>query len=523
MTMRLMYLLAVLAKMKLLTPAGIGRLLAALFRCGTNLMTLLKLAQSTHGQKIALVDERETVCFQQLWTDSLRLSWVLKEKYGLAKSKQVGFLCQNHIALVRAIFAASGTGCDVYLLNPEMSAGQLRQLFDEVELDLLIHDEKQTATIEQAGYAGASLYSYHEHLPAINQLLGECSDWSDEELASVPVPVRSSAGKIMLLTGGTTGSAKKVPHKPSLFHYLPPFLALLSRLGLLRLNTAYIATPIYHGYGLAILLLFVALGKKTVITPGFAAAKACELIARHKVEVVSVVPLMLRKMLHHDPTALQSLVCIASGGAPLATGLVAEVSAELGDCLYNLYGTTEAGLCVIATPGDLRHRAHTIGQKIPGVRLHVRNVRNSDQRPCKAGEIGQLCVKAGGSLFFKRQAWIETGDVGYRDAAGYYYLCGRTDDMVVSAGENVYPVELARVLVEHPAIEDATVIGIPDEAFGQRLKAFVQLASHAGLTEAQLQQWLRQKVARYQMPKEIVFVEQLPYTELGKPDRKQLM
>ncbi|WHX32063.1 AMP-binding protein [Brevibacillus agri] len=515
--MRIAFLLATLYKMKLLTPAGIGRLLAAVCRYGTNLMTLLQVAQRTYGQKIALADEREAVSFRQLWCDSERLAWAFREKYGLARGKKVGLLCQNHMALVKAIFAASGTGCDIYLLNPEMSARQLAQLLDETKLDLLVHDANGTARIEQAAHRTVRLHSYHDQLPAINRLLHE---WHGTAAATPKSPKRASAGRIMLLTGGTTGQPKKVAHKPSLFRYLPPFLALLTRLRLLGCHTAYVATPICHGYGLAILLLFLALGKKIVITPGFDAANACALIEKHKVDAVTVVPLMLRKMLRHNASALQSLACIASGGAPLTPALAAEVSGQLGAVLFNLYGTSEAGLCAVATPQDLAAAPHTIGKKIGGVGLHV---RGRDRQKLAAGEIGQLCVRRRRALFSTRTGWVETGDLGYRDERGYYFLCGRTDDMVVSGGENVYPIELERILAEHPGVEDAAVVGIPDEAFGQRLKAFVQPASYAGLTEEAVLDWLRPRVARYQLPKEIVFVDSIAYTDLGKPDRKQLV
>ena len=122
----------------------------------------------------------------------------------------------------------------------------------------------------------------------------------------------------------------------------------------------------------------------------------------------------------------------------------------------------------------------------------------------------------------RSRSWIETGDLGYRDEQGYYFLCGRVDDMVVSAGENVYPVELEQVLIQHSFVEDVAVFGVPDEMFGQRLKAVVQPVHHAALTEAELRDWLRPQVARYQMPTEIVFVDRISYTHLGKRDKKQL-
>ncbi|MGN7471088.1 AMP-binding protein [Brevibacillus sp. SAFN-007a] len=518
--MRIAFLLAALYRMKLLTPAGIGRLLAAVCRYGINLLTLLQVAQRTYGQKIALADEREAVSYRQLWSDSARLAWVFREKYGFARGQKVGFVCHNHITMVKAIFAASGTGCDIYLLHPEMSARQLAQWLDETKLDLLVHDAKETAHIEQAANGTVRLYSYHDQLPAIDRLVHQGHGRAGTAAATRKLPKRASAGRIMLLTGGTTGQPKNVAHKPSLFHYLPPFLALLTRLRLLRCQTAYVATPICHGYGLAILLLFLALGKKVVITPGFDAANACALIEKHKVDAVTVVPLMLRKMLRHNASALQSLACIASGGAPLSSALAAEVSGQWGAVLFNLYGTSEAGLCAVATPQDLASAPHTIGKKIGGVGLHI---RGRDGRKLAAGEIGQLCVRRRRAFFSTRTGWIETGDLGYRDERGYYFLCGRTDDMVVSGGENVYLIELERMLAEHPDVEDAAVVGIPDEAFGQRLKAFVQPASHAGLTEEALLGWLRPRVARYQLPKAIVFVDRIAYTDLGKPDRKRLM
>ncbi len=510
--MRFVSLLAVLYKMKMLSPVGLYRLIVAIFQYGMNVMMLAKVAASMYGQKVAVVDDQETMTFQQLLDQSERLSLLLKQKYRLASGHKVGFLCKNHASLVKSMFAASFTGSDIFLLNTEMSLEQFNQIVETHELDLLIYDAELTGLIEQSIYAKDKLLSYHEHLPAVNQL--------SRAFGGEKAPrQRTSSSKIILLTGGTTGKAKKVAHQPSLFNYLPPFSTMLTRLQLIRYQTAYIATPMYHGYGLALLLLFIALGKKIVITSRFEAEKACALIRKHEVEVVTVVPLMLHKMLKHHVEDLKSLACIASGGAELNPKLVTEVHRKLGHVLYNLYGTSEAGLNLIATPQDLADCPNTIGRPIKGVRLQV---LDSLKKQCRAGQVGELCIKNHWSMRNRNRSWIATGDLGYRDEGGYYFLCGRTDDMVVSAGENVYPIELEQVLMQHPLIEDAAVIGLPDERFGQRLKAVVQLVAHAELTEAALSEWLRSKVARYQMPKEIVFVHRIAYTHLGKRDKKQL-
>lgn len=510
--LRIIYLFKAFYHLRILSPVGLYSLIVAIYQYGINLMTLVKIAERTYGQKAALVDERETISYQQLFSQSERLSIILKQTYGLGRGRKVGFLCKNHASLVKAIFAASFTGSDIVLINPDMSIGQLNQLLGVYNVDVLVHDVEMTSIIEQTSYAKDKILSYHDCLPAINNLHHTFVHEKQKRQ-------RTSSSKIILLTSGTTGKAKKVAHKPSLFNYLPPFSTLLTRLQLLRYHTAYIATPIYHGYGIAILLLFVALGKKIVMTSGFDTAKACRLIEKHKVEVVTVVPLMINKMLKHNADALKSLGCIASGGDQLNPKLVAEVFSKLGPVLYNLYGTSEAGLNIIATPQDLQYSANTIGKKIKGARLHV---FDRTMKKCGVGEIGEFCIKNHWSMRNRNRAWIKTGDLGYRDGHGYYFLCGRTDDMVVSAGENVYPAQIEQILIDHPLVEDAAVIGVRDEWFGQRLKAIVQPVRNADLTKETLLEWLRPKVARYQLPKEIVFVDQISYTHLGKRDKKRL-
>lgn len=148
-------------------------------------------------------------------------------------------------------------------------------------------------------------------------------------------------------------------------------------------------------------------------------------------------------------------------------------------------------------------------------------VLDHNKSPVQDGIVGQFCIKNNWSMQNRNNDWIETGDLGFRDKNGYYFLRGRTDDMVVSAGENIYPIELEQVLIHHPLVDVVAVIGIYDEQFGQRLRAFVQpLMIH--LTEEALLDWLRPRVARFQMPKEIVFVASMPYTPLGKLDKKLL-
>lgn len=510
--MRIYKLLYVLHKIKLLSPVALFRFIAAIYKYGINLMTLVHFAAQNYGERIALVDERETLTYSQLLAQSQELSLSLIEEYQLGSGKKVGLACKNHASLIKVIYAASGTGADIYLLNPEISESQMGSMLECHHFDLLVMDEECIGLLERYAHKVAILLSYHPTLPAINNL-------SPVMHTGAQTRSRTSTGKLVLLSGGTTGSAKEAAHKPSLFNYLDPFYDFLIRLKILNYNTAYIATPIYHGYGIAVLLLFCALGKKVVVRRGFNAKMACGLIREHQVEVVTVVPLMLHKMLNTNVSDLKSLKCIASGGAELNPKLIQVTFNQLGQVLYNLYGTSEAGLNMIATPQDLAYSACTIGRKIKGVHLQI---LDKNKKEVEIGRIGQFCIKNRWSMRNGAQTWIETGDLGYQDDKGYYYLCGRTDSMIVSAGENVYPLEVEQVLLTHPQVEDAAVIGVSDEHYGQRLKAFVHLNPHAETKPEELMEWLRPRLARFQLPREIVLVEDLPYTSLGKLNKKLL-
>lgn len=497
--------------MGLFTPSGVYRLISAICKYGINLMALLGLAASVHGDKTALVAGGEKLSYRSLLTQAEQISFYLKEKYSVESGKRVGFLCSNHEVFVKVLFAAARLGADIYLLNTEMSAGQLNTLLKHFQFDLLIYDCIFAPALQSSGFI-------KEKIRASEDSFADAGVYSKGAFRALKMK-RYPAGKIMLLSGGTTGNFKKAEHKPSLINYLKPFTAVIDRLKLARYDNVYIATPVYHGYGLAMLFLFLAMGKKVYLSIGFNAEEACRLIREFRIKVMIAVPLMISKMLKSNPDDLKSLSCIASGGAELGSKLIAEVSAKLGEVLYNLYGTSETGLNMIATPQDLKASHGTVGRKIPGVGLKI---LDDEGKEVGDRETGQIFIRTRWSMKNKSSSWVKTGDMGFRDRNGYYHLCGRTDDMIVSAGENVYPAEVEQKLLEHPQVDDAAVTGIKDDLFGQRLKALVVPVKGSEITEEELSEWLRTRVARYQMPKEIVIADELPYTSLGKRDRKQL-
>ncbi|RLQ89928.1 AMP-binding protein [Planomicrobium sp. Y74] len=504
-------LLKILSQLDFLAPSKIARLGSAIRQNGVNLMLLFTLTERAGGAKTALVDSRETLSYQQLQERCENLVYHLAERYKIGKGRKMAFFCRNHASLVQGIFAASRLGADLYLLNSSMSQLQFNRLVEEQNFDFLIYDEEFNDVIEGSLYRNPKIVSYQDNKASVSILAGMVPGGNQK------LPP-SSSGKVVLLTGGTTGKPKQVIHRPSLFNFLHPFAALLNRLHLPKYSTAFIATPIYHGYGIAVLLAFFALGKKVVIQDSFDAKSACNLIRHHQVEVVTVVPLMIHKMLKHSIEDLQSLACIASGGAKLNPSLVEEVNHHLGDVLYNLYGTSEAGLNIIAAPEDLKHHSNTLGKVIAGGRLQI----VAEGEKVEPGNIGEFCIRNMWSMKNSSSRWIQTGDIGYRDRRGYYFLCGRTDDLIISAGNNIYPLEIECAITNHPCVEDAAVIGVEDICSGQILKAFVQIYPDKTLPKGELSSWLQTQLAGFQIPREIIFVRELLYTDVGKLDRKQV-
>ena len=503
--MNIIRLLLALSKSGLLSFSSIVKLSSGIHKHGINLMALLQFAGSKYGEAVVLVDDKEELTYVQFFQDSMQLASVLNEQYDI-EHKKIGLLCRNHTSLVKTIFALSRLGAKIYLINTEIGKVQFHQLVNNHQFDFFIYDEHYSTVVNES--------NLRKNI-CITDLLNIVRQ------SSAPTrPIqRCSTSNIVLLTSGTTGTPKQVVHKPSLFNYLNPFLGMIQRLKLTQHKVGYIATPIYHGYGLAILFLFMTLGKKVVISEKFEAKHACTLIQKHEVNIITVVPLMIYKIMKENIEKLTSLSCIASGGAVLNPRLVSDVKNNLGNVLYNLYGTSETGLNIIGTPNDLSYSNYTLGKGIKGVKLKIANELHEK---VESGTIGQLWVKSKGAMVNPYNDWISTGDLVYQDSNGLYFLVGRQDDLIVSGGENVYPTYVENILLEHPFIEDATVIGVRDEQFGQRLQAFIQKKQGVDLTEEALIEWLKGKVARYEMPKKISFIHAIPYTSLGKKDRKQL-
>jgi fatty-acyl-CoA synthase len=518
-------LIGQLYRIDLFTISGLIRLVEALMTTGINLMAMLRIAAKLHPQRIAVIDERDRLSYVELWEQAESLALALHLNYGIQPRQKVAIACRNHASAIKSIFALSRLGTHVFLLNPEMSPEQILALAATHQFDLYIYDEQIAHIFANPLFVGvASPLENRKSLPAYHP-----TEDSIDLISSHPLPKvrlkKVKTGTIVVMTGGTTGQPKSAIRKPSIFNFLPPFFALLTQVHLDRYKSVYIATPIYHGFGVASLFIGVALGSTMYFTSRFKAEPACELIERERVEVVVLVPLMLQRMLQIDSGSLASLQCIVTGGALLNPLLAQETFQRLGAILFNLYGTSEAGFCIMATADILAKKPGSIGKPVRGVRAKV--VDNIDspkeqlsRRILGANTIGRLCIRSAWTT--NKKNWIETGDLAYQDLDGDLFLCGRVDDMIVSGGENVYPIELENIIILHPDVESVGVVGISDPEFGQRLKAVIKKNKDGTLDRSTLLAWLKPRVARYQMPAIVEFRDELPYTALGKLDKKSL-
>jgi acyl-CoA synthetase (AMP-forming)/AMP-acid ligase II len=406
----------------------------------------------------------------------------------------VALLCRNHAGLVEALLAASKLGADVMLLNAGLGPPQLHKVLRRERPAVVIHDEEFTEAVKVRG---------------LRCLLA----WHDD-----------------LQTSGTTGLPKGAARPES--DTLATPLALLDRIPLRARRVTLIAPPLFHSWGYLQFGLAVAVRATIVLQRRFDPEAVLAAVARDRVDTLVLVPTMLARILELPPAARRShdtssLRVVAVSGSALAAELATRFMDEFGEILYNLYGSTEVSWAAIATPADMRAAPGTVGRPPRGTRVAIYDHLG---RPLPAGSPGRIFV--GNQTVFEGytdgrgkqliDGLVSTGDIGRIDDAGRLFVDGREDDMIVSGGENIFPSEVEEVLIGHPAVAEATVIGVEDERFGQRLKAYVIPASGATVTEKELKQLVRTRLSRFKVPREIEFVTGLPHNEAGKVVRAGL-
>jgi acyl-CoA synthetase (AMP-forming)/AMP-acid ligase II len=345
-------------------------------------------------------------------------------------------------------------------------------------------------------------------------------------------PLRPPAekGRVVILTSGTTGTPKGAKRKQP--DSMEPAAALYSKIPLRARETTVIAAPMFHSWGYAHFTLGLPLASTLVLRRRFDPEQTLSDVARHRATALAVVPVMLQRILELPAATIErydlsSLRIVAASGSALPGELATRAMDALGDVLYNLYGSTEVAWATIATPQDLRAAPGTAGRPPMGT---VVKLLDSEGREVPRGQRGRIFAAnemvfegyTGGGSKEVVKGLMSTGDMGHLDAAGRLFVDGRDDEMIVSGGENVFPREVEDLLAKHAQIEEAAVIGVADDKFGQRLKAFVVPREQAELSEETIKEYVKQNLARYKVPREVVFVDELPRNATGKVLKREL-
>jgi acyl-CoA synthetase (AMP-forming)/AMP-acid ligase II len=457
----------------------------------------------------AIIDELGTVTFAELNRRTNGIARRLKDD-GLGPGRSIAILCRNHRAFVEATLAASKTGADMLYLNTSFAGPQIAEVCRAESPVAMVHDAEFTDLVAEAAAGMTRYVAWPEPLAS-----------SGDERPLTP-PERP--GRVVILTSGTTGAPKGAGrHHP---RSLDPAAALLDMIPLRARERTLIAAPMFHSWGLAHFNLGLTLSTTLVLLPRFDPNKVLDAIEEHRVNALIVVPVMLQRLLEarrdsprrHD---LSSLRVVAASGSALPGHLANDVMDQFGDVLYNLYGSTEVAWATIATPRDLRDAPGTAGRPPHGTVLRL---YDGDGRVVPRGAHGRIYVSnemqfegyTGGGSKDTIDGLMSSGDVGHLDMDGRLFVDGRDDEMIISGGENVFPREVEDLLADHPSIEEVAVVGVSDDDFGQRLRAFVVVCEGEELTEEQVKEHVRDNLARFKVPRDVVFLDELPRNATGK-------
>lgn len=519
-----------------LSPQQLWSVASQARQMGRSIATLAMVAAVRFPHTPAIIDERGTLSFAQLDQRVVSIALDMANRYGIKSGDTVAIMCRNHRGFVESFVAAMRIGAHVVLLNTDFPGPQLTHVLIRHQLKLLIHDEEFSRHIAQANYQGAALLAWSDSPTATpskttTQPITETPSRIDDiQHPKAKLPKVKKSGHIILLTSGTTGTPKGAPREPEPLSFVGAIITILAKIPLKSKAPIYIGPPLFHGFGLAFMAASLLTGVPMVIQRRFDPSKALQLIEQHQVKTLVAVPVMLQRLLdapNSHQYDLSSLNAVLAAAAPLSAALAERWMNQHGDKLYNLYGSTEVGLVSFATPNDLRAAGGTVG--LPPLGIHLK-IFDSTGKPLATGETGHICVKSpmlfkgyiGGGHKSNFDGFMNTGDVGHIDHAGLLFIDGREDDMIISGGENVFPQEIEELLAKHPTIADVSVIGVPDAEFGQRLKAFIVQHQGQQPNEEDLKTYIKQHVARYKMPRDFVFLPELPRNITGKVLKKAL-
>ena len=508
------------------------RIAAAMQRENMGITSGFAAAAQRCPDRPGLVDEIGTLTWREIDERADALAAGLQ---GLpSPSKVIGIMARNHRGFVESLIAANRIGADVLLLNTSFAGPALAEVVQREGVDAVIYDEEFTATVDRA------LADNPDATRIIAWTEGPHGGLTVEKTIAEQAgrrPERDGAkarriGKVILLTSGTTGSPKGAKHSGGADGGPGILKAILDRTPWRAEEPVVVVAPMFHAWGFSQLVFAASMACTIVTRRKFDPEATLELIDRHGATGLCVVPVMFDRIMElpdevRNKYSGRSLRFAAASGSRMRPDVVIKFMDQFGDVIYNNYNATEAGMIATATPQDLRAAPDTAGKPAGGTEIRI---LDKDFAELPTGEVGGIYVRnstqfdgyTSGKTKDFHEGFMSSGDVGRFDDAGRLFVVGRDDEMIVSGGENVYPIEVEKTLTAHPDIAEASVIGVDDEQYGQRLAAFVVLNDGASATPDLLKQHVRENLANYKVPRDITILDELPRSSTGKIVRREL-
>jgi long-chain acyl-CoA synthetase len=493
---------------------------------------VIRLRAAERGDVVALRHAGRAVTYRELDERSNRLAQALLAA-GAGPGSRVAYLDRTAPEVIELLFAAGKIGAVIVPLNWRLAVAELARIVSDADARLLIVGSAYVATATALGQR-------LNQPPRAIEVGAAYEAWIGAH-APLDPGGRGALGDtvVQMYTSGTTGVPKGVL---TTHRNLAAAAETSPRWGFDEATVSLTPLPMFHIAGIGWAFLGLWNGATTVLVSDFVADAVLDLLERERVTNAVFVPTMLQ-MLTAAPGAEQrdysALRSIAYGASPITTPVLKAALRTFRCSLFGIYGLTETTGAAVQLdaedhdPGGPRERLlRSVGRPYPWVALRI--VDPATGAPCRPGDVGEVWLRAPNVMagYFNRpeetaaalteDGWLRTGDGGYLDDDGYLFLTDRIKDMIVSGGENVYPIEVEEVLAQHPAVEDVAVIGVHDERWGEAVKALVVVRNGRAGTADELIAFARERLAGYKLPRAIDFVDTLPRTPSGKVLKREL-
>ncbi|MGG5254306.1 long-chain-fatty-acid--CoA ligase [Neobacillus sp. SM06] len=502
-----------------------------------NLYALLDRTTLKFPTQTAIIYKNQLISYQVLKEKVDRLACALLQ-VGCRKGERIGLMISNHPSYVTAYYAALKLGLIIVQVNPMYTPRELLEIFQDAGVEHLVVEPENYAKIAEL----PSFIFKNVFLSEASDTIGNCLS-IDELIEAASKPLESTCPvsaktdvAVIQYTGGTTGKKKGA----MLTHYnlvanVMQSKALYGEKMLFGKETVLTATPLYHVYGMtAGMNLGIYIGASNILMKKFQVDEALANIAKHRPTFFPGVPKMYNAFVNHPEIEQYELNCFkfcSSGSAPLPVEVLKKFERLTGASIGEGYGLSETSPSTHRNPPDGLRKVGSIGIPLPGTECRIVN-ENGEDLPIKT--VGELLIRGPQVMLgywnkpeetreALRDGWLYTGDLATVDEDGYFYIVGRKKEMILIGGFNVYPQEIEGVLYEHPDIQEAAVVGVPDPEFGEMVKAFVVPKQGRNIDLNELKEFCYQQLTRYKVPKVYEIRDSLPRNTVGKLLKRMLV